>query len=77
MTLLSDTAAAENELRLQGIAWKKGEALALIGNAILREGERAGNLELLEIRKDRVLCRIDGELVTLLLKADDVDDSKN
>lgn len=64
-------------VRLNGIAWKGDEALALIGEAILRTGESAGNLQVLAIRKDRVLCRVDGETVTFMLKTGDENDSKN
>lgn len=71
-TAFDSTVEADN-LQLNGIAWRKGQALALIGNAILRKGETVGNLEVLEIREDRVLCRIDGELVTLVLKQDEND----
>lgn len=56
-----------SDVQLHGIAWKDGEGWAMLGDAILRKGESAGNLQVLDIRKDRVLCRLNGNIVTFVL----------
>jgi len=66
----ADSARDSTALTLRGIAWKHGDGLVLIGDEILRKGETRGNLEVLDIREDRVLCRVDGEIVTYMLRSD-------
>ncbi|MFQ5675153.1 MAG: hypothetical protein ACE5G1_04590 [bacterium] len=53
---------------LRGIIWKGREAHALIGNLILKEGERHGDLKVLDIQKDRVICRKGRRVLTLALR---------
>ncbi|RMF63779.1 MAG: hypothetical protein D6743_10275 [Calditrichaeota bacterium] len=53
---------------LRGIIWKDGQGHALISDQILGEGERSGDLKILHIRRDRVVCRKGGRIVTLLLR---------
>ncbi len=57
-------------LTLKGIIWQGGEALALIGDAILREGQRSGDLRVLDIAGDHVLCKRGKKVVTLSLGKD-------
>lgn len=54
-------------LRLRGIIWKNGQARVLIGDVILRKGERLGDLQILDIKKDRVICKKHGKILTLVL----------
>ena len=55
-------------LELKGIIWRGNEAMALIGDAILREGQRAGALKVLDIDRNRVLCKHGKKLITLVLE---------
>lgn len=65
------------DLRLKGIAWKGRQALVLIGDRIMRPGERDGDLELLKVYHDRVIARRKGELLTLYLEPENHQYEKN
>lgn len=52
---------------LRGVIWKGNEAYVLIGNDIFKEGERHGDLTVVSIEKDRVVCKKRGRTVTLVL----------
>jgi len=56
---------------LRGIIWKGNQAHALIGDTILKEGERSGDLKVLNITKHSVVCRKGSRIVTLELRKDD------
>ncbi len=58
------------DLVLRGIIWRGGEARALIGDEILKSGDRRGDLKILDIEKDRVICKKGGKIVTLFLESD-------
>lgn len=64
----SDTVS--DNLDLRGIIWKGQKARVLIGDEILKKGGRVGDLEILDIKRDRVICRKGGKIVTLVLKED-------
>ncbi len=55
---------------LKGVIWKGNEAYVLIGDDILKEGEQKGDLKILEIEKDRVVCMKGKHVVTLTLSDD-------
>jgi hypothetical protein len=55
-----------------GTAWKNGEAIAIIGPYVLREGEREGDVQLLKIERDYVICRYKGKKITLFRHQSDV-----
>ena len=55
---------------LRGIIWKGNQAHALIGDVILKEGERDGDLKVLNINKNSVVCRKGSRIVTLALRND-------
>jgi len=55
-------------LVLNGIIRKSGRALALIGNYILSPGERVGDLKLLSIGSDQVICKKGNRTITLSLE---------
>ena len=55
-----------------GTAWKNGQAIAIIGPYVLREGEREGDVELLKIERDYVICRYKGKRITLFRHQSDV-----
>lgn len=57
---------------LRGVIWKAGEAHVLIGDDILKSGEQKGDLKILDIGKDRVICKKGGKIVTLVLEDDGV-----
>ena len=59
------------DLRLKGIAWKGKNAWVLIGDRIMRPGERNGDFELLQVYSDRVIARRKGELLTLYLEPEE------
>lgn len=66
-----DTSAARGDsteaLALNGLLWGVGEPVALIGDLILREREQAGDLQVLKIGPDYVICRKKGEIHRLEL----------
>lgn len=66
----ADSTADSLSLRLSGIVWKGNQALALIGNQIMRPGERYEDFELLQIYRDRIVGRQKGEMITLYLEQD-------
>ena len=55
---------------LRGVIWKGNEAHVLIGDAVLKEGETNGDLKILDIEKDRVVCKKGRKVITLVLKND-------
>ncbi|MFQ5651523.1 MAG: hypothetical protein ACE5IY_16430 [bacterium] len=55
-------------LELRGIIWNGNDASALIGDRILRKGERMGALTVLDILPDRVVCKRGSEVITLTLQ---------
>jgi len=60
-------------LQLKAIARKGNVSYALINDEVLKEGERKGDIQVLRIERDRVVCRYQGEVVTLdLHKRDDL-----
>ncbi len=56
------------EYALRGIVWRGDRAHVLIGNDILTQGDVSGNLKVLEIQKEQVICRIGHEIITLTLR---------
>ncbi len=56
---------------LRGVIWKGSEAHVLIGDAVLKEGERSGDLKILDIEKDRVVCKKGRKVITLVLQNDE------
>jgi len=65
------SATDSSDFVLKGVIWRGDEAYVLIGNAILKKGERRGDLVVLDIQKDRVVCQKRNRIVTLLLRPDD------
>ncbi len=55
-------------LVLKGVIRKNGQAYVLIDDAILKEGEHKGDLQILSIKKDRVVCRKGAQVITLVLR---------
>lgn len=72
LTEFDSSSTDSSDFVLKGVIWKGDDAQVLIGNEILKKGDRVGNLEILEIEKDRVVCKKNGKIVTLLLKEDDI-----
>ncbi len=58
---------SSRQLVLKGIIWKGSRALVLINDSILRKGEKMGDLKILDIKKERVICKQGNNLVTLFL----------
>ena len=58
---------SSRQLVLKGIIWKGNSAFVLINDAILRKGENLADLKILDIKKDRVICKQGNNLVTLFL----------
>ena len=56
---------------LRGIIWKGNVAHALIGDMILTEGEQSGDLKVLDIKKETVVCRKGSQVITLALRQND------
>ena len=56
---------------LRGVIWKGDEAHVLIGDAVLKEGERSGDLKILDIDKNRVVCKKGRKIITLVLQNDE------
>ncbi len=63
----ADSLADTLQLRLKGIAWRNGEPLVLIGDKIMRPGDRDGDFQLLKVYHDRVIAQKNGEILTLFL----------
>lgn len=57
---------------LRGVIRKGDEAYVLIGDDILKSGEQKGDLKILDIDKNRVVCKKRGKIVTLVLEEDAV-----
>ncbi len=55
----------------RGVIWKGDEAHVLIGDAVLKEGERSGDLQILNIDKNRVVCKKGRKIITLVLQNDE------
>ncbi|MFQ5604857.1 MAG: hypothetical protein ACE5HS_16425 [bacterium] len=55
---------------LKGIIWQGKQAYVLIGDVILKSGEQKGDLKVLDIEHDRVICKKGRKVVTLLLNND-------
>ena len=53
---------------LRGVIWKGDEAHVLIGDAVLKEGERSGDLKILDIDKNQVVCKKGRKIITLVLQ---------
>ena len=64
------TAMQQMDLTLRGIIWRGDQASVLIGDYILKRGEKAGPYTVTEIKRDRVICRKGSEVITLLLEED-------
>lgn len=52
---------------LRGVIRKGDKAYALIGDEILQEGERSGDLKVLNIEEEQVVCRRGSKIITLYL----------
>jgi len=57
---------------LRGVIWKGDEAHVLIGDAVLKEGESSGDLKILDIDKNRVVCKKGRKVITLVLQNDEM-----
>lgn len=57
-----------SDFALRGVIWKGSEAHVLIGDLILKKGERNGDLKILDIQQDRVVCRKANKIITLVLQ---------
>ena len=71
---LSQVNSADNDSSnfvLRGVIWKGDEAHVLIGDAVLKEGERNGDLKILDIDKNRVVCKKGNKIITLILRNDE------
>ncbi|KAA3656835.1 MAG: hypothetical protein DWQ10_14515, partial [Calditrichaeota bacterium] len=66
----SDSSADSNSTKLSGIVWRGNEALAIIGDKILRQGEETSVLQIVKIYKDKVIARRGKDLLTLHLGQD-------
>ncbi len=65
----SDSSAEKVEdFTLRGIIWKGNQAHVLIGDQILREGEESGDLKVLDIQRNKVVCRKADRIITLTLE---------
>jgi hypothetical protein len=58
----------DDNLSLSAISWKGGEAVVLINDFVLREGESADGVEVVEIHPSSVVLKQDGERITLRLR---------
>ena len=68
----ADSANADSSnFVLRGVIWKGGEAYVLIGDAVLKEGESSGDLKILDIDKNRVVCKKGRKVITLVLQNDE------
>ena len=71
ITAMDSSWVDSSEFVLRGIIWKGNQAHALIGDMILKEGDRSGDLKVLSIKKNTVVCRKGSRIVTLALRKDD------
>lgn len=64
-----DTSQTDSTTRLvlKGIIWKGNRAFVLINDVILMKGQKSGNLKVLDIKKERVICKQGNNMVTLFL----------
>ena len=68
----ADSANADSSnFVFRGVIWKGDEAHVLIGDAVLKEGERSGDLQILNIDKNRVVCKKGRKIITLVLQNDE------
>ncbi len=65
-TTQSDSSA----LVMRGVIWKGSEAYVLIGDNVMKEGDQIGDLKVLDIDKNRVVCKKKGKIITLILRDD-------
>ena len=71
LTAMDSSWVDSSEFVLRGIIWKGNQAHALIGDMILKEGDRSGDLKVLSIKKNTVVCRKGSRTVTLALRKND------
>jgi len=64
------TESDSSDFVLRGLIWKGNQAHVLIGDDILKEGDQIGDLKILDIDKNRVVCKKRGKIVTLILRDD-------
>lgn len=64
------TALQQMDMSLRGIMWHGDEASVLIGDYILKRGEKVGPYTVVDIKRDRVICRKGSEVITLFLDED-------
>lgn len=63
-----DTISAKGPyLSFKAISWKDGVAYVLINDIIMKEGEEKNGIQLLQVKKDRIVCRKGGKVFTLTL----------
>jgi hypothetical protein len=64
-----DTSQTDSSARpvLKGIIWKGNTAFVLINDSILRKGEQMGELKILDIKRERVICKQGNNTITLFL----------
>jgi len=60
--------AQAKDFTLRGIIWQGDEAHVLIGSDILAEGEESGDLKVLDIQENKVVCRKANKIITLMLE---------
>ncbi len=65
---IDSTQIDSSDIVLRGIIWKGNSAHALIGDSILKEGESNEHLTILDIKKDRVVCKKGRKIITLMLR---------
>lgn len=66
--LAQKDSSAVKDFTLRGIIWKGEQAHVLIGSEILAEGEQSGDLKVLDIQKNKVVCRKANKIITLRLE---------
>ncbi|KAA3618024.1 MAG: hypothetical protein DWQ05_08230 [Calditrichaeota bacterium] len=71
-----DSSADSSSTMLSGIVWRDGEALAIIGDQILRQGEKTNTLKVIKIYSDKVIARRGKDLLTLHLGQDNRNEQK-
>jgi len=68
LAVLDSSGADSSDFVLRGVIRKGNDALVLIGDEILREGDERGDLKILDIEKNRVVCKKRGKIITLVLE---------
>lgn len=63
-----DSQSAASDFVLRGVISKGSQAHVLIGDEILKEGDQVGDLKILDIDKNRVVCKKKGKIITLILR---------